>query len=70
MSMQMEAYLKKEQIGTLFVRVGALEGGFGGWEVGLGVHPKNNTCFLHNFFPASCIGLDNSVCNSGVNLGI
>jgi len=30
MSMQMDAYLKKEQIGILFVWVGALEGGFGG----------------------------------------
>jgi len=30
MSMQMDAYLKKEQIGTLFVLVGAPEGGFGG----------------------------------------
>jgi len=30
MSMQMDAYLKKEQIGTLFVWVGALEGGSGG----------------------------------------
>jgi len=30
MSMQMNAYLKKEQIGTLFVWVGALEGGLGG----------------------------------------
>jgi hypothetical protein len=30
MSMQMDACLKKEQIGTLFVRVGALEGGVGG----------------------------------------
>jgi len=29
MSMQMDAYLKK-QIGTLFVWVGALEGGLGG----------------------------------------
>ena len=28
--MQMDAYLKKEQVGTLFVWVGALEGGFGG----------------------------------------
>ena len=36
MSMQMDAYLKKEQIGTLFVWVGALEGGFGGWVVGQG----------------------------------
>ena len=30
MSMQMDAYFKKEQIGTLFVWVGAPEGGFGG----------------------------------------
>ena len=30
MSMQMDAYLKKEQIGTLFVLVGAPEGGFRG----------------------------------------
>jgi len=33
MSMQMDAYLEKEQIGTLFVWVGALEGGFWGWVV-------------------------------------
>jgi len=38
MSMQMDAYLKKEQIGTLFVWVGALEG----WV--RGVHPKKYTC--------------------------
>jgi len=31
--MQMDAYLKKEQFGTLFVWVGALEGGFGGGGV-------------------------------------
>ena len=30
MSMQMDAYLNKKQINTLFVRVGALEGGFWG----------------------------------------
>jgi len=36
MSMQMDAYLKKEQIGTLFVWVGAPEGGFRGWVVGQG----------------------------------
>jgi len=30
MSMQMDACFKKERIGTLFVLVGALEGGFGG----------------------------------------
>jgi len=29
MSMQMDAKFKKEQIGTLFCLVGALEGGFG-----------------------------------------
>jgi len=28
--MQMDAFFKKERIGTLFVWVGALEGGFGG----------------------------------------
>jgi hypothetical protein len=41
--MQMDAYLKKEQIGTLFVWVGALEGGFGGGVL-RGVHPKKYTC--------------------------
>jgi hypothetical protein len=30
MSMQMDAYLKMEQIGALLVWVGALEGGLGG----------------------------------------
>jgi hypothetical protein len=30
MNMQMDAYLKREQIGALFVRVGAPEGGFRG----------------------------------------
>jgi len=30
MSMQMDAEFKKEQIGTLFVWVGALDGGWGG----------------------------------------
>jgi hypothetical protein len=37
MSMHTDAYLKKEQIGTLFVW--APEGGFMG-----GVQPKNHTC--------------------------
>jgi len=36
MNMQMDAEFKKEQIGTLFVRVGTLEGGFEGWVVGQG----------------------------------
>ena len=44
MSMQMDAYLKKEQIGTLFVRVGAPEGGFRGGGGGRGGHPKKYTC--------------------------
>jgi hypothetical protein len=44
MSMQMDAEFKKEQIGTLFVWVEALEGGFGGgWSL-RGVHPKKWTC--------------------------
>ena len=36
MNMQMDAEFKKEQIGTLFVRVGTLDGGFEGWVVGQG----------------------------------
>ena len=40
MNMQMDAELKKEQIGTLFVMVCALTGGFGGWLVPQGDHPK------------------------------
>ena len=40
MSMQMDAEMKKEQIGTLFVWVGALEGGFGGWVVPQGAPPQ------------------------------
>jgi hypothetical protein len=39
MSMQMDACFEKERIGTLFVWVGALEGGFGGGAL-RGVHPK------------------------------
>jgi len=34
--MQMDACLKKEQIGTLFVWVGAPEGGARGWVVDQG----------------------------------
>ena len=48
MIMQIDAYLKKEQIGqigTLFVWVGALEWEFGrGGESLRGVHPKKYTC--------------------------
>ena len=40
MSMQMDAYLKKEQIGTLFVLVGAPEGGFRGRGGGQGGPPQ------------------------------
>jgi len=40
MSMHMDACLKKEQIGTLFVWVGALEMGLGGGGAHRGVHPK------------------------------
>jgi len=40
MSMQMDAEFEKEQIGTLFAWVGALEGGFGGWLVPQGCPPQ------------------------------
>ena len=44
MGMQMDAEIKKEQTGTLFVWVGALEGGLGGrWSL-RGAHLKNDTC--------------------------
>jgi len=49
--MQMDVYLKKEQIGTLFVLVGAPEGGFRGWGVGgRGVQLINYTCLSNLFF--------------------
>jgi len=49
MNMQMDAYLKKEQIGTLLVLVGAPKGGFRGG--GRGVKPKNHTCLsIKNFW--------------------
>jgi hypothetical protein len=41
MGMQMDAYLKKEQIGTLFVLVGAPEGGLRGG--GRGAQPQNQS---------------------------
>jgi hypothetical protein len=40
MSMQMDAEFQKEQNGTLFCLVGALEGGFGGWGVPQGCPPQ------------------------------
>ena len=46
MIMQMDAYSKKEQIGTLFVWVGALEGGFGGGGPSGVSTPKKYTCHL------------------------
>jgi len=43
MSMQMDAEFKKEQISTLFVWVGALEGEFGWWVVPQGCLPQKET---------------------------
>ena len=54
MIMQMDAYLKKEQLSTLFVWVGALEGGLGGGGSRGGVHPIKYTC--HPKKAASCPG--------------
>ena len=48
MSMQMGAEFKKEQIGTLSVWVGALEGGFGGWMFPSGCPPQKYTCLPKN----------------------
>ena len=44
MSMQMDAEFKKKQIGALFVWVGVLEGGFGGWVVPQKIPPQKVTC--------------------------
>jgi len=43
----MDAYLKKEKVGTLFVLVGALEGGSGG-GVPSGFRPETYTCLPKN----------------------
>ena len=41
----MDSHFKKEQIGTLFVYVGLLQGGFwGGWVVQRGSHPFFEGC--------------------------
>ena len=61
MSMQMDAYLKKGQIGTLFVWVGAPEGGVGGGG-GRGNQPKNMLSFK-NYFPPSCVHCINILLN-------
>jgi hypothetical protein len=51
----MDAYLKKEQNDALFVWVGALEGGFGGWGLGqVGQAQKSDVPSFRIFFPASC----------------
>jgi hypothetical protein len=54
---QMDAYSKEEQIGTLFVWVGAPEGGFGGWVVGQGDRIPDQNWDVPSFrnFPASCL---------------
>jgi hypothetical protein len=47
----MDADFKKEQIDTLFVRVGLLQGGFwGGWVVQRGSHPFFEVCSTTFFF--------------------
>jgi len=47
----MDGDLKKEQIDTLFVRVGLLQGGFwGGWVVQRGSHPFFEGCSTTFFF--------------------
>jgi len=56
MSMQMDAYLKKEQVGSLFVRVGAPEGGF---RRGGGANPKIIHAYTKNMYGASCTGSEN-----------
>ena len=53
----MDGELKKEQIDTLFVRVGLLQWGFwGGWVVQRGSHPFFEGCSTTFFFcpPAKC----------------
>ena len=43
--MQMDAEFKEEQLGTPFVWVGALEGGFGGWVIFRMSTPKSIHAF-------------------------
>ena len=50
----MDVRFKKEQIGTLFVWVGALEGRSGvGWSL-IGVHPKRHAFKNKNKHPRGC----------------
>jgi len=55
----MDGELKMEQIDTLFVRVGLLQGGFwGGWVVQRGSHPIFEGCSTTFFFcPPVCLHL-------------
>jgi len=64
-SMQMDAYLKKEQIGTLFVWVGPQKRGFRGWGGGRGVQPKiwtstswTPTSFFLRLLLRACISIE------------
>jgi len=59
MSMQMDAYLKKEQIGTLFVLVGAPEGGFrGGSPSGVSTpKSKKTSCVMVRNCADQCLAL-------------
>jgi len=56
MSMQMDAELKKEQIGTLLFGWGHWKGLGGGWSL-RGVHPKKYTCRQKKKTPDSCLKL-------------
>eukprot|EP00983_Pelagomonas_calceolata_P023209 731135-Pelagomonas_calceolata.AAC.1 len=48
---QMDGKLKKEQIGTLFVWIGALEGGGWGWWVVRGASPRVWHSIHYFFYP-------------------
>jgi len=54
----MDAEFKKEQIGTLFVWVGAQGGGLGGWVVPRGVRPNKGTCLpsYPDHYPSGIVG--------------
>jgi len=76
--MQMDAYLKKEQIGTLFVWVGAPEGGGRGWVVGQGGPAQKMGMPVQNAFWAppdslvkyleSCLSLLSCCCIPGYGI--
>jgi len=54
MSIQMDACFKKERVGTLFIWVGALEGGFGGGGVPQGCPPQKVDVSSKNKQPPDC----------------